>query len=176
MWRSGGKVSLDPLSDVSAFMRTLPPMVWGWLNSLRRVTWYSKGSCFWRNVCDRLSNSCSYVKIRIELSTPFDTVQGFRQSDSLLCDLFNFVMEGALRKARVHCNGIVFQKSVQLLAYSLASQTTHVVCVNFICDWLDLQFNVVFERQISEKVFHNNLFYSQSFCKKSAERKIYIYT
>ena len=34
------------------------------------------------------------------------------------CELFNFVMESVLRKARVHRNGIIFQKSVQLLAYA----------------------------------------------------------
>ena len=53
----------------------------------------------------------------------------------------------------------------------LASHTTHVVCVNFICEWRDLQFNVVSERQIFEKLFHGRFIYSQSFCQKSAEAK-----
>ena len=38
--------------------------------------------------------------------------------------------------------------------YGLASQTTHVVCVNFIREWQDLQPNVNSERQIFEKLFH----------------------
>ena len=55
--------------------------------------------------------------------------------------------------------------------YGLASHTTHVVCVNFIRERWDLQFNVDSERQIFEKLFHGSFIYSQSFCQKSAERK-----
>ena len=62
-----------------------------------------------------LSNSCS--KVGKDLSEPFETVRGFRQGDSLSCDLFNFLMETVLRKAAVHRNGTIFYKSVQLLAY-----------------------------------------------------------
>ena len=32
--------------------------------------------------------------------------------------------------------------------YGLASHTTHVLCVNFICEWWDIQFNGYSERQI----------------------------
>ena len=38
--------------------------------------------------------------------------------------------------------------------YGLASHTSHVVCVSFISEWQDLQFNVDSERQIFEKLFH----------------------
>ena len=55
--------------------------------------------------------------------------------------------------------------------YGLASHTTHVVCVNFIRERRDLQFNVDSERQFFEKLFHGSFIYSQSFCQKSAERK-----
>ena len=41
---------------------------------------------------------------------------------------------------------------------SLAFHATHVVCVNFIREWRDLQFNVDSERQIFEKLFMENLF------------------
>ena len=37
--------------------------------------------------------------------------------------------------------------------YGLASHTTHVVCVNFIRQRRDLQFNVDSERQFFEKLF-----------------------
>ena len=53
-----------------------------------------------------------------------------------------------------------------------ASHTTHVVYVHFKCEWRYLQFNVDSERQIFEKLFHGRLIYSQSFWKKSAERKL----
>ena len=65
-----------------------------------------------------LRNSCSVVKVGQDLSEPFDSVSGFRQGELLSCDLFNFVMESVLRKARVHHNGTIFQESDQLLAYS----------------------------------------------------------
>ena len=65
-----------------------------------------------------LSNSCSSVKVGMDLYEPINTVRGFRQGDPLSCDLFNFVMESVLRKAGVNRNGTIFQKSVQLLAYA----------------------------------------------------------
>ena len=49
--------------------------------------------------------------------------------------------------------------------YGLASHTTHVVCVNFICEWRDLQFNVYAERQIFEKLFHGMLFTLKVFAR-----------
>ena len=64
-----------------------------------------------------LSNSCSSIRVEIDLSEPFDTLQDFIQSDPLSC-LFNFVMENALRKEVVHRNGTMFQKSVPFLAYT----------------------------------------------------------
>ena len=51
-------------------------------------------------------------------SEPFDTVQSIRQGNPLSCNLFNFVIESVLRKAEVHRDGTIFQKSVQLLAYA----------------------------------------------------------
>ena len=62
--------------------------------------------------------------------------------------------------------------------YGLASHTTHIVCINCIGKWRDLQFNIDSERQIFNKLFHGSFIYSQSFCQKSAERKsskIYIF-
>ena len=56
-------------------------------------------------------------------------------------------------------------------AYDLATHTTHIVCVNFIRKWWDLQFNVDSEQQIFEKLSHGRFIYSQSFCQKSAESK-----
>ena len=53
----------------------------------------------------------------------------------------------------------------------LASHTTYIVCVNFIHKWRDLQFKVVSERQIFEKLFHGNLIYSQASCQKSSIRQ-----
>ena len=54
----------------------------------------------------------------MDLSETFETVRGFRQGNPLSCDLFNFIMESVLRKAGVHRNGTIFQKSVQLLGYA----------------------------------------------------------
>ena len=55
--------------------------------------------------------------------------------------------------------------------YGLASRNTHIVCVNFIREWRDLQFNADHKRHIFEKLFHGRFIYSQNFCQKSPERK-----
>ena len=52
--------------------------------------------------------------------------------------------------------------------YGLASRITYVVCVNFICEWRDLQFN---GDRLFEKLFHGRFIYSKIFYRKSAERK-----
>ena len=62
-----------------------------------------------------------------------------------------------------------YNPSVRIIG--LVSHTTHVMCVNFMREWRNIQFNVDSERQILEKLFHGNFIYSQSFCQKSAERK-----
>ena len=41
--------------------------------------------------------------------------------------------------------------------YGLASYTTHVVFVNFMCEWRDLQLYVDSERQNFEKLFHSEI-------------------
>ena len=58
--------------------------------------------------------------------------------------------------------------------YGLASYITHVMCVNFIPEWQDLQFNVDSTPNdiFLKNFFMAGLFYSQSFCQKSAERKM----
>ena len=59
-----------------------------------------------------------------------------------------------------------------LQPFSLASHNIHFMCVNFIREW---QFNLYFEQQIFEKLFHGNFIFSQSFCQKSAERKEFFF-
>ena len=64
---------------------------------------------------------------------------------------------------------------ITTLQSELRPSFSHHLCyVNrfFIHNWRDLQFKVDFERQIFEKLFHGNFIYSQSFCQKSAERKL----
>ena len=65
-----------------------------------------------------LSNSCSFVKVGKDLCVRFDIVRGFRKVDPLSCDIFNFLMESLLWKAGVHCNGTIFYKNIQLIAYA----------------------------------------------------------
>ena len=60
-------------------------------------------------------------------------------------------------------------------ACQLCSHTIHVVCVNFISEWWDLQYNVKTDFYIFfKKLFHVNFFFLLSeffFCHKSAEKK-----
>ena len=65
-----------------------------------------------------LSNSCSSDKVGMDLFVPFVAVRGFRPSDPLSFDLFNFLSESVLRKAGVHRYVTIFYKSGQLLAYA----------------------------------------------------------
>ena len=58
--------------------------------------------------------------------------------------------------------------------YGLGSHTTHMVCVNFICEWRELQFNVASEWQIFEKLFRGRFIYCLSFWQKSAKRKYFV--
>ena len=60
-----------------------------------------------------------------------------------------------------------YNPSVRII--DLVSHTTYVVCVNFIHKWWDLQSTP--NNRFFEKLFTAILFYSQSFCQKSAERK-----
>ena len=49
----------------------------------------------------------------MDLSETFDTLRGLNQGF-----LFNCVLKSVLQKAQAHCNGTIFQKFVQLLAYA----------------------------------------------------------
>ena len=44
--------------------------------------------------------------------------------------------------------------------YDLAFCVTYVECVNFIPEWQDQQFKVDFERQIFEKLIHDNFIFT----------------
>ena len=64
----------------------------------------------------------------------------------------------------------LYNPSVRII--DLVFHTTHVVCVNFINKWRDLQFKVDSQRYFFfRETFHDNFIYSQSFCQNSAERK-----
>ena len=65
-----------------------------------------------------LTDTKSSVKIGTNLTEPFSTKRGFRQGDSLSCDLFNIIMEMIMRKAAVNTTGTIFNKSHMLLAYA----------------------------------------------------------
>ena len=62
-----------------------------------------------------------------------------------------------------------YNPSIRIIV--LVSDTTYVVCLNFICKWRDLQFKVDTERQICWESFQGDFINSQILCQKSAERK-----
>ena len=49
-----------------------------------------------------------------------------------------------------------YKPSVKII--NLASHTIHLVYVNFIREWRDLQFKVAFDRQICWETFHHNFY------------------
>ena len=79
---------------------------------MKSVSNYKIMCCLERLCRKTFSNSCSFVKVGMDISELFNTVRGSRRGGPLSCDLFNFVMESILRKAGVHCNGSNLKKSV----------------------------------------------------------------
>ena len=65
-----------------------------------------------------LKNAQCIVKIGSKLSEPFDAKRGFRQGDSLSCDLFNILMEKIICAAGLRHTGTIFYKSIMALAYA----------------------------------------------------------
>lgn len=65
-----------------------------------------------------LTDTRSSVKIGKNLSEPFSTKRGFRQGDSLSCDLFNILLEKVIRDADVNRTGTLYTKQHMLLAYA----------------------------------------------------------
>ncbi|XP_073848775.1 uncharacterized protein [Musca autumnalis] len=65
-----------------------------------------------------LTDTRSSVKIGKNLSEEFCTKRGFRQGDSLSCDLFNILLEKVIRDANVKRNGTIYTNSHMLLAYA----------------------------------------------------------
>jgi hypothetical protein len=52
------------------------------------------------------------------LSEPFLTQRGPRQGDTLACLLFNIALEKVIRDSGIERRGIIYYKSVQVLAYA----------------------------------------------------------
>jgi sorting nexin-29 len=65
-----------------------------------------------------VTKNCAMVKLRNVLSRQFDIKEGVRQGDTLACLLFNISLEKGIRGAEVETRGIVFNKSIQTLAYA----------------------------------------------------------
>ena len=64
-----------------------------------------------------LSVECQ-VKIQSDLSESLFTRNGLRQGDALACLLFNIALEKAIRDSGIDADGIIYHKSVQILAYA----------------------------------------------------------
>ncbi|PNF28690.1 hypothetical protein B7P43_G07879, partial [Cryptotermes secundus] len=58
------------------------------------------------------------IKIQNMLSSPIITRNGVQQGDSLACLLFNIALEKVVRDAGINTRGIIFYKSVQILAFA----------------------------------------------------------
>lgn len=65
-----------------------------------------------------LANVKSQVRIRGQLSDPFETMDGLRQGDPLATLLFNIALEKAIRSCDVDTNNTIYRKSSQLLGYA----------------------------------------------------------
>jgi sorting nexin-29 len=58
------------------------------------------------------------LKMTINYAREFDTTEGDRQGDTLACLLFNIRLEKVVKSAEVENRGTIFNKKVQILAYT----------------------------------------------------------
>jgi len=58
------------------------------------------------------------VKIKSELSEPFQVTKGLKQGDGLASMLFNLVLEFVIRQLKVDTNGTLQNKLVQITGYA----------------------------------------------------------
>jgi sorting nexin-29 len=58
------------------------------------------------------------IKLQGYLSEPFLTQRGLRQWDALACLLFNIALEKVIRDSGIEKRGIIYYRSVQVLAYA----------------------------------------------------------
>lgn len=65
-----------------------------------------------------LTDINSRVRLRNQLSEPFETDTGLRQGDPLSTLLFNIALEKAVRDSDVDTRGTIFSRAQQLLAYA----------------------------------------------------------
>ena len=83
-----------------------------------------------------------------------------------LVNLLGLMASFALRKPFIH--NWPLQPFSQ--DYDTASHNAYIVCVNFLHEYQDIEFQVGSEQQIFEKLFL--FFNTPSFCQKSAEGKL----
>jgi hypothetical protein len=76
------------------------------------------------------------VKIQNSLSESFTTERGLRQGDALVCMLFNIAPAKAIRDSGTERRGIIYHKSIQVLAYAddidITGRTTRAVKEAFV--------------------------------------------
>ena len=58
------------------------------------------------------------VRIRSNLSEPFEALEGLRQGDGLAALFFNIVLEKVIRESNVETSGTIFRKLSQVLGYA----------------------------------------------------------
>ena len=137
---------------------------------------------------ERLVNLYIYIEMAFHNSTNLHETKVFEFKQELIvqrlleteenvqypqesCDVISLILQAFLfrNSNSIYMHNWPLQPFSQ--DYNLASHTTHVLCINFIPEWRDLQFNVASERQIFEKLFNSRFIDSPSFCQKPAERK-----
>ena len=65
-----------------------------------------------------LAETCSAVRVAKNASNLFEVKKGFRQGNSLSCDLFNICLEMITRKSELRTNNSsILTKSIQLIGY-----------------------------------------------------------
>ena len=109
------------------------------------------------NLCNKLLQYFSFINLFISICATY------------CCNIFNLL------------HTYIYNWPLQPFSqdYSLASHINHVVCVNFICEWRDLQFNIDSWRQIFWETFSWQVYFLSEFlpetCWEEVAEEIFSY-
>ena len=123
-----------------------------------KLTWKTTS-----NLCDSVSLLLLSLYVLVfyyQSKTP--VVIGWHCSDSTLFSRIKFCFNAGAFNQRYKTNFNSYMYTYIIGHYN-PSHTTHVACIDFICKWRDLQFNVDSQLQIFEILYHGRLIYSQEF-------------
>ena len=125
----------------------------------RKQLSFEEISDFRRHNCLLVHSFCNFKPVVFCVEN--HACQNFIQFTTSLKSLITCSVACSIQKMHTY----IYNWSLQPFSqdYVLASHTTHVVCVNYIREWRDLQFYASPNGRFFEKLFHGKFIYAQIF-------------